>query len=429
MRSLSAFPRLAALLCAGLWVGSASAQETELSQVLASLIRTVQGEALLVSSSPALCEALGRPQRPGAPADLTRWYFGSGACQLFFQPDPQGLVTRATTGLTDELASRPAAARPLDALLGQARRELATSPTPPPTLRLRVHSHAWEVGLAAWRAHRRGQAEPNRQLACTALDVVRATAFDATRAAQLPDTLPRLAELAEAPELAADLEPLLQGDPGTVEVIPPSTSHAETLGGRFMARVFLSSDDPDEAERLVRHLRDPATRFDRMGRIAFEFDDVHTILLLYFNALQSLPDGSLELLPTPLLAFWQEYRFAGRVDRTPPMPQAEQKLRFRSLALRPAARAADLRYEVTSMEEMAHKSFVDAMPPTMGSPVTTKRGVCLKCHTRVVEVFHPESRREVRFAPALQTPATTLLAASRLPSLDAELARWTKACR
>ncbi|MEM6702243.1 MAG: hypothetical protein AAF690_06030 [Acidobacteriota bacterium] len=390
---------------------------SELAAAHRSLLEIVQGPPLMVSASPALCAAQGRPVLPGAEADAQRWLFGSGACTLFFPPDLGAAITRATTALERE-AARPATASRIGAALERMRQALDS---PSPALdRLLAQSFAWEIGIAALRGAR------DSRLACRALDVVEHSQLESESLAELPDTLERAAGASDATR--ARLGQLRSGDPLLLEVLPPSTSHAEALRGRFTARLFVTSLKEEEAAKMREELSKGVTNYDFLGQLPFRYDDVYALLLLYYNTLTADASGRLTPTPTPVLAFWQEYSFSGRADREPTLRQAEAKLTFRSIAI-DAGPGNELEYREIPGTAVAHKSFVDAMPPTTGSPVTTKHGVCLRCHTRVIEAFHPQSRREVRFAPALTESARISLDHAFAGELQQELGRWQQVCR
>ena len=57
-----------------------------------------------------------------------------------------------------------------------------------------------------------------------------------------------------------------------------------------------------------------------------------------------------------------------------------------------------------------------------------QRGVCLRCHTRVVETFHPRAERSVRFTRPFELDHQQALSPYLRERIAGELAAWGASC-
>ncbi len=469
-------------------LGAGAGDDAAVRRAHHDLLLAVQDQVVPVTGSPALCEALGVvsgadlaaiPTEPGGidleafadqppgrqpdaasgagataargPVDLagerreqnrlTRHYFGAGACQLQYPVEIDTLVTRATTALAAEISNEPEARRTLAQRLAKATAAVVANEPQATDLqsRLTLQSLAWEIGLPLWRA---SQAAPPastndgapglRDLSCHAWNLARQAALSSEQVALVGSN--SLAKLrGDAPQ---DLEPVisnvqaaLTGEATTLpvrEVTPPSDSHADALLGRFAVRIFLTAETPAGAKALSEFL--DKTPFLRLGRMPLFLDDVKAILLLYVNALAIDNEGNPKIEPSNLVAFWQQYDFSKRVTLSrPDLPQAEKAVTFHTVRAAIEPMDGSLHYLEADQNGIAHKSFVEAMPPT-GSPVTVRRGVCMRCHSKVVETFHPGFEREVELPLAGPRGGRELLTSFYREVIEQDLASWAKAC-
>ena len=398
----------------------------------------------MVSGSESLCKALGKesplaeltasvklPGRNGAANPqqeqmrLQRWYFGSNSCVLEYPSESHALVTRATHGLLEEAQNDPAKIERVTERIAALRTALdQAAPGAPGNSvldRVLIHSLAWELVAGLGQS---GTSDAIKPLVCEASALLDASRPSPEQLATLEDPLPHLATAAEVPEIAPLIDRLLAKDPAILEVLPVSDSHTEALLGRFSPRIFLTGLDAEESEAIGKYLRE--TPYELLGRLPLRFKNLEAVLLLYVNVL----DDTGEIVPTNLLAFWQEYTFTGQISlATPDLPQAEEHVEFRTVRLLREPGAIEPSYVVSPQNGMAHKSFVEAMPPRPGSPVTVLRGVCLKCHTKVVETFHPQAKRELEFTAPFERSTQQTLAPFVSERIAPALVQITSACK
>ncbi len=406
-----------ALLCPA---APGSAQST-LAQLHHELMTVVQGAAQPVAASPSLCHARGAALAPAPPVAhtqtaLQQWYFGANAWVLD-NPAVPGIVTRATSLASAGQTFGAPEAEHLRALLDRTTGALTAETEA--LRRLWLHSLAWEIGLPSFL---QGGASP---LACAAARLFERSQLAPESIAELPATLARLGELAQVPEITPLQVRLLAQDRALHEVWPPSDSHAEALLGRFTPRVFLTGATAASAAAIAAYLRDPRRSYLTMGRLPLLFDHLVAVLVLYWNVV----DQGGAITPTEHVAFWQQYTFRGRMRLdAPDLVQAEDRLSFRTIRYRLDPLVLAPRYELAPQDSMAHKTFVEAMPALAGAPVTVLRAVCLKCHTRVVETFHPNAQRAVALEEPFARRGRELLAPYFASVIEPRLRSWQESC-
>ena len=383
----------------------------------------IQGGTVMVAASPALCKAAGARtlDAPASSTDPREWYFRSGTCMLPFATDYLGLVTRATQGLDRDLLD-PTKVEALRAAVAELRSKLATATTQE---RLMLHSTAWELGYALEAPTVAMVAGASvAPLRCEIVGLLRDSSYTKEQAAALPSTLGRLPVLAGV-EAIADLARRIEArDPEMVELLPPPEAHARLLHGRFTLRVFFTGKTPEASRRVREYLL--GTPYENLGRLPLEVPDVVSVLLLYFNVL----DSDLRILPTEQIAFWQQYSFDGQLnlDRDE-MEQADEKAHFLSIRYQRNYESDEPRYASLAETAMSRTGFVDGMPSQMSAPATTLRGACIRCHRRVVSSFHPEEKREVRFTRPFEVSGRDLLTAAYTEGTEASFAKWASTCQ
>jgi hypothetical protein len=405
----------AALLLIFPWPGPAAA-DTPLAAEHRRLMELVQGGTVMVAASPALCQSVGAVML-GPPPDLRSRYFRSGACMIPFPTDYLGVVTRATQGLDRDLHD-PAKVEALRVALQAIRARLGEASVQE---RLMFHSTGWE--LAHTLEAVAGGGDALAALRCETLALLRDSSYTREQAAALPATLETLPQAAGVEEIADLARRIAAGDPEIVELLPPPEAHARLLHGRFTLRVFFTGATPEARRRVREYLL--STPYDNAGRLPLEVADVISVLILYFNVL----DSDLRIVPTQQVAFWQQYAFAGQLTlERDELEQAEEKVRFISIRYQRNYQEDEPLYVRLDESAMSRTGFVDGMPSEMSAPVTTLRGACIRCHRRVVSSFHPEEKREVRFTRPLEVTGRELLTPAYLAGPEALFQRWSATC-
>ena len=383
------------------------------------LMELIQGGTVMVAASPALCKAAGARTLDAPPTDPREFYLRSGTCMLPFATDYLGMVTRATQGLDRDLLD-PTKVEALRAALADLRSKLATATAQE---RLMLHSTAWELAYAL-DAPTVAVGASVAPLRCEIVGLLRDSSYTKEQAAALPSTLAGLPALAGAEEIADLARRIEARDPEMVELLPPPEAHARLLHGRFTLRVFFTGKTPEASRRVREYLLN--TPYDNLGRLPLEVPDVISVLLLYFNVL----DSDLRILPTEQIAFWQQYSFDGQLtlDRDE-MEQAEEKAHFLSIRYQRNYESDEPRYASLAETAMSRTGFVDGMPSQMAAPATTLRGACIRCHRRVISSFHPEEKREIRFTRPFEVSGRDLLTAAYTQGTEASLSKWASTCQ
>ena len=381
----------------------------------------IQGGTVMVGASPALCKTAGaRTLDAPSASDPREWYFRSGACMLPFATDYLGLVTRATQGLDRDLLD-PTKIEALRTAIVDLRAKL---PQASAQERLMLHTTAWELAYAleAPTVAMVGGAAVSA-LRCELVGLLRDSAYTKEQAAALPSTLGRLPALAGVDAIADLARRIEARDPEMVELLPPPEAHARLLHGRFTLRVFFTGKTPEASRRVREYLS--TTPYERLGRLPLEVPDVVSVLLLYFNVL----DSDLKILPTEQIAFWQQYSFDGQLNlERDEMEQAEATVHFLSIRYQRNYDSDEPRYASLAETAMSRTGFVDGMPSQMSAPATTLRGACIRCHRRVISSFHPEEKREVRFTSPFEVSGRDLLTGAYTQGTEADFAKWASAC-
>ncbi len=384
------------------------------------MMELIQGGEVIVAASPALCSARGL-RGSWDRGDVRAWYSRTGACMLPFPTDLHGVVTRATQGLAGDLRE-PAKVEALVTVLGEIRGRVAEASAQE---RLMFHSTAWELAHAVADASENAASPGLERLRCETMSLLQDTAYSAEDVSSLPSTLAGLPELAGVPEIEALAGDIAAQDGTIVEMLPPPEAHARLLHGRFTVRVFFTTSGP-EGRQAVKEYLTGGTPYDRMGRLALEVADVESVLLLYFNVL----DSDFEIQPTDQVAFWQQVSFRGQLSLdVDEHRQAEEQVRFRSVRYQRNFDSDELVYADLDEEAMSRTGFVDGMPSQMVAPVTTLRGACIRCHRRVISSFHPEEERELRFSAPLEASGRSLLTPEYTRGAEARLREWKGLCR
>jgi hypothetical protein len=261
-------------------------------------------------------------------------------------------------------------------------------------------------------------------LRCETIALLRETSYTPEEASALPATLSRLPALAGVEEIADLARRIEARVPDVVEILPPPEAHARLLHGRFTLRVFFTGATPEASRRVREYLL--ATPYENAGRLPLEVPDVVSVLLLYFNVL----DSELRIVPTQQIAFWQQYSFRGQLtlDRDE-LEQAEETVRFLSIRYQRNYENDEPRYALLPETAMSRTGFVDGMPSTMSAPATTLRGACIRCHRRVISSFHPEEKRAVRFTLPFEVSGRDLLTPAYTAGTEARFQQWAASCR
>jgi hypothetical protein len=420
--SIAAVARLAlaaALLSTVLLSPPRASAATPLAPQHRHLMELIQGGTVMVAGSPALCKATGARMLDTAP-DTREFYFRSGACMLPFATDYLGVVTRGTQGLDRDLLN-PAKVEALRAAVAEIRSRIGEAS---PQERLMFHSTAWELAHAIDAAPVAATAGALAPLRCETIALLRASSYTPEQAAALPATLARLPELAGVAEIA-ELARRIEGrDPEIVELLPPPEAHARLLHGRFTLRVFFTGSTPEASKKVREYLA--SAPYETAGRLPLEVPDVVSVLLLYFNVL----DSDLKIVPTEQVAFWQQYSFTGQLtlDRDE-LEQAEETVRFLSIRYQRNYDDDAPHYALLPETAMSRTGFVDGMPSTMSAPATTLRGACIRCHRRVVSSFHPEEKRDVRLTRPFEVSGRDLLTGAYTSGTEARFQQWAASCQ
>ena len=93
------------------------------------------------------------------------------------------------------------------------------------------------------------------------------------------------------------------GTPGS-----SSSARSDAIDGSSSGGRFFTGKTPEASRRVREYLL--STPYENLGRLPLEVPDVISVLLLYFNVL----DSDLRILPTEQIAFWQQYSFDGQLN-------------------------------------------------------------------------------------------------------------------
>lgn len=259
------------------------------------------------------------------------------------------------------------------------------------------------------------------RLLVPALKVLRSTLFTREQVAALPSTLPDLAARSGERAIQPLVERLMAGDETIVEDRFPSQLHNTFSQGRLFGRVFIALDDPAELARFQAFLAErPDTRLEGLSwqtsppvakealslggfvdlrNLPQRFSSLHSVLVLYFNVL----DTSYEVVPTSVVATWNELWWSGKLDAAAGLRQADRAVRLRiikyqkqfGLETSPGVGRGDRfpLYRSVSEEEISRVLFTDVNPVYPGAQVTTVRAQCLSCHSTKLMTFDMHQRR------------------------------------
>ncbi len=259
------------------------------------------------------------------------------------------------------------------------------------------------------------------RLLVPALKVLRGTLFTREQIAALPATLPSLAALSGERAIQPLAEKLIAGHDSIVEDLFPSQLHDAFSQGRLFSRVFLTLDDPAELKRFQEYLAkrantrlegfswqtSPAVPKDELvfdtyadlRHLPLQYSGVHTILVLFFNVL----DTQYQVVPTRLVASWNELWWSSKLDDAEDLRAADRAFRVRivkyqkqlGLGVSPGREGADRfpSYRPVSEDAISRVVFTDANPVYPQTQVTTVRAQCLSCHATTVKTFSMHQRK------------------------------------
>jgi hypothetical protein len=411
--------------CLGILVGSSSERVgdgTSLEEAERQLLLLIQGEAISVKASPALCSQ--RQRAPHLSEKGTDWYFGEAGCTLLYPPSANALVSTATLGLK-RLYDHPEVTARINTLLDELNAQAVKSQLMP-ARKLRIHTTAWEIGFSLERGifHHPERSSALRPTLCKSLKLLEQTRFSNEDLRGLAANLSSLPALAETPSLDSTVAAILRRDPGFIEVFPPTDSHAEALLGRFTPRVFLTLTDEAQRPKLRQFLLHASA--EELVNLPQYFDGLRGILVLYFNV---VTDDN-KILPTDHVAFWQEYTFKEKVSSSFQFAEAAKLVDFMTIVAERGGRfpGQEFTYKRLESGSMALRGFVDTMPGVEGRSVTTLRGNCLSCHLYRVETFNTHARRKVEFLVPLERSSSDLLQYLTLRELSPKLLGAMRSC-
>ena len=395
--------------------------------LMRELLLLVQGEPIPVRASPEIC--------PGSDqglleADPEEWYFGREACRLVFPPSLTAIVTSASEWDSGHLFESPRDQTALVGVLAGLAEAVAAEPLHGQQ-RLMVHTTIWELVFGLKRSgERSGLSSSLQEAVCLGLDLLASTAYPVEEAAEVPDTLPSLPGLADAPEIRSMIDRLRRQDPRIVEV-STTDLHADVLFGRFAARIFLTARDETQGAALAEDLRGETLRYTDLRNLPLRFEGLNAILVLYFNVLT--PD--LKILPTEQVAFWQEYWFTDLAGFELPLAEKAQRIRFRTIAYqrelpsRGGPGGGPPKYRELDQRGMARRGFLDVKPLAPEERVSSLRAHCLRCHMNQIATFDTHGLRNVGFLKPFSLRGRDLLTTFFLESFEPKLQAWVRSCR
>lgn len=408
----------------------AGTETAELGALHRRILEIVHGEPRSdVAPTPHYCATRGLiPDDPSV--DPFEWYVsGKGGCKATYAANLASIRSPLSDGGTiqhfifDEVKRRQLE----DAL---ARLAVALQVTPPMLGdRFDLQMTLWEL-VASLQFSRDirideypeiSQAAVDRLLA-PALGALRATLFTEEQVAALPATLADLAELSGEPSIEPWARRLLAGDEAILEDLFPSQVHGGFAQGRLFSRVFLTSDDAEELERLRGYLNQRVNL--RLGGFKWQstsplppesltlhyphdlvdlpqqYSGIHGILLEFFNVL----DTRFEVVPTSVVASWQELWFSSRVEDREDLRAVDRVTGLRivnyqkQLGLFDLSSSGDARasfpiYRTQPEDAVSRVLFTDVNPVYPDTEVTTVRGQCFSCHNGKLKTFDRRLRK------------------------------------
>lgn len=390
------------------WAGSAKAEVADLGTLHRQILEILHGEPRSdVVPSPYYCFRHGLGSEDPNIRDFEWYVSGKGQCSATYVPNlasihlPSLHLTEAKylrleeslTTLADVLEKTPLA-------LGD-RFDLQM------TLWVLIVTLRHSGDIMSPPDPRSFQAKLDRLLV-PALRALQATLFTHAQIDALPETLSQLAELSGDPGIEPLARKLLAGDGSFLEDRFPHQFHSRIAESRVFSRVFVTIDDPAELERLRGYLSQRANlRLEGLSwqsapplaekelkrahhgdllELPQRFSGVHTILLLFFNVL----DTCYKVVPTRMIAAWQEMQYSGKVNSPVKLRALDPVLRLRivnyqkQLGLRDNRGARYARdfpsYRRLSEDELSRLFPPDVNPGFPNTNVTTVRGQCFGCH-------------------------------------------------
>ncbi len=391
------------------------AQRRSFGQAVGRFLELVQGDPVEVLASPAVCTGGDMPlQFQAAPS---RWFLGPPYCDRLFRSDLDSLHTPLTNSVLRQFFDEPQKYVEALALL----RELValTASQPPSTLqKLELQTVVWQL-LVTLEEERAGLTGPSRErverMMGDAHRLLRATLLHDAEIRQLPDTIASLAEVDYGRREI--VQRLIGHDPSMLEILNPRQLHIVNARGSLAARVFFTVAEEDR-QRLQEYLLSAADielrgfpwasggatagrrpRYEELEQLSYRFRGLQAVLVLYLNAL----DHRQEVVPTPVVAGWQEYQVAGLIEPKAAVAKNMARMSFNSIEyLRSSGSNARPRYRLAASDDVVPQGSLFTVNPVFSrSKVTTLRGNCLMCHLHMFQALAGRVPEKVVMTPPL----------------------------
>lgn len=430
------------------------ADTDDLGQHHREILTILHGEARGdVSPSPYLCwrrgEGVARPEMPAF-----EWFvLGTGSCEAVYRPDMGAIHSPLSDkGEIVHFFFDDEKYRRLESSLTELATAVETSPLALGD-RFDLQMTVWEL-IAALQFRRDidvdwyppiSQARVDRLLV-PALRVLRGTLFSRQQVDALPATLRELAELSGEAAIRPSVQRLTQDGEAFVEDLFPSQLHNSFSQGRMYSRVFLTMDDAAELERFRKALAERAnTRlqgfswqrsaptpeddltvgsFLDVRYLPLEYSSLRAVLILYFNVL----DTNYRVVPTRMVATWNELWWTSELDDAEDLREAEQALEMRIVKYQKQLGLSGGRfpdYRTVSEDEVSRVLFTDVNPVAPGTKVTTVRGQCLSCHSTKLMTYNMH-RRLVGFVRPLSLDPEELEPRQMEAEASRSFREWTQ---
>jgi hypothetical protein len=399
------------------------------AEVYRDLSELIHGQPVSVVSSPELCSSGATSPPVDSAPQLIDWYFGQGRCELLYPPRPTSLVSplaeRQSKVVFRSAESRAKLFAILDELIQAVEGNQLSAQE-----KLIIHTTAWELAFSLdWFGLH--DLEMERVLepgVRRAVRLLRTTQFSPDELALLPATLKDLSQISSTPEIASDVESLLNHDSGIAEVVLPTELHADLHFGRFTPRVFLTLTRGADRAAFRRYVTQKETRYEDLRNLPLKFAGIKGILVLYFNVLTA----DLKIIPTDQVAFWYEYTFSDKTAFELPFNEAANRIQFISIAYvnklghRSALDTARPVYKQSDSKEMTRAGILDVKPVNPGERVNSRRAQCLRCHLNQIAAFDTHGPRRVAFSDPLTRSARDLLTPYFKNSIESKLGQWNQ---